>query len=78
MTDCSFCSVCSYEVIVGMVPESHRKLLINIRKTQERAKRKRKEADNNDDDNQEEGGDIFSSKQKPERCVSITVSPLHW
>ena len=58
----------SFEVIHGMVPESHHKLLAHIRKTQERAKRKRKEAteDKSDDEMEDE---FKSVKAKAERFV---------
>ena len=56
-----------------MVPESHHKLLAHIRKTQERAKRKRKEA--SQENSEEESDDEFKSvKPKAERFVVIKFS----
>lgn len=49
-----------------MVPESHHKMLINIRKTQERAKRKHKEVQEEEDEEGEERA-VFPAKQKPEK-----------
>jgi ribosomal RNA-processing protein 12 len=42
-----------YELIIELVPKSQRKLLNNIRKIQERAKRRKNEGDDSDDDEQE-------------------------
>ena len=35
--------ICSHDVIYGMVPDSHHKLLTNVRKTQQRKERRKAE-----------------------------------
>ncbi len=57
-----FMSPFSFEVIRDMVPESHQKVLANIRKTQERAKRKKKEAESKGEN---EGDDEEFKPVKP-------------
>ncbi|KAL4231185.1 pre-rRNA processing protein [Mactra antiquata] len=52
-----------YETIYELSPEGIRKVLVNIRKTQERAKRKKKEQnDNNDDDDDDEDTEHFNTQ----------------
>ena len=47
------------------MPAGHKKMLDNIRKTQERAKRKKATGDSQDGDEEEE--DSLRGKNKPER-----------
>ena len=54
-----------YEVILKLVPTSHHKILINIKKTLEREKRKKEREQ--DDDSDEEAEHL--SKAKPETWV---------
>ena len=49
----------SYSTITGMVPESYRKVLNNIRKTEERSKRKKQAGDTKDD----------SEEEEPKKCI---------
>ena len=59
------CFTCRFDVISGMVPASHAKVLTNIRKTQERVKRKKQLQDDSKVEEEEE--DMFVSKPKLER-----------
>ena len=54
-----------YELVVGLVPESQRKLLNYIRKTQERAKRRKQEAAAGEEGG--EGSEDDKPKPKPEK-----------
>ena len=61
-----------YETVRRLVPESHHKIINNIRKTTERAKRQKKaQADEDDDVNLQEE---FTMKSMPERWVGRTFS----
>ena len=51
-------------MISDLVPESHQKILTNIRKTQERAKRKSK---TNTEESDDEGETEFKVKSQPQR-----------
>ena len=51
-------------MISDLVPESHQKILTNIRKTQERAKRKSK---TNTEESDDEGETDFKVKSQPQR-----------
>ena len=45
---------CRGEVIANMCPESHQKMISNIRKTQEKSKNKKQSKDDDDDEEEEE------------------------
>ena len=51
-----------YDIVHDNCPESDRKLLVNIRKTKERNKRKREEARNGAEESDEEQGDKFDNE----------------
>ena len=53
-------------MISGLVPASHAKVLTNIRKTQERVKRKKHQQDDSKEEEEDEE-DMFVSKPKLER-----------
>ena len=64
------CLFPSYEVILGLLPASHHKLLAHIKKTQERAKRKRQQKVA---DEEEEENFVPAPQNRPERlAVSVT------
>ena len=60
-------SLCRFDVISGMVPASHAKMLTNIRKTQERVKRKKHQQDESKENEDDDEEDMFISKPKSER-----------
>ena len=69
-------------MISGLVPASHAKVLTNIRKTQERVKRKKQQREEGGQEDGDEEEDMFVSKQQPERLArtiaSVSFSYVTW
>ena len=54
-----------YEIIKGMVPESEHKMLVNIRKTEERVKKRKKQGLKQDKENLSDEEEDTSDVTKP-------------
>ncbi|KAL3864637.1 hypothetical protein ACJMK2_006302, partial [Sinanodonta woodiana] len=65
-----------YEIIYGMVPEGLRKVLANIKKTQERSKRKKKEAENDVSEEDENENKLKTQPESIDDLLRDTDSDL--
>ena len=62
--------LCRFETVHKMVPDSMHKMLANIKKTQERVKRKKKAAKDEEAEESDEDEELMA-KSKPERWVLL-------